>query len=372
MGTDDPKGQPMDIDDQDGFGPVRTEVSQTSSVVQSEERNTLLRRLFEVQLVLLIRGPLLESLSGEPTRDRDLVDKILGSMESNPEWFQMMLPIILREIELGALEFTDKQLDQLLYGIGQAQTQYPNKFNEEREILVVKTLSCTMNLWAFNAGKSTKKRVRSACNYLSGRVGTYKTRDAMVLFVQKVLALDPTRVLDDDEPMLDPMELIQKWCEDDDIRVRFRCAITLPRLFGNSRKTGTELMTLYTEVKDFISSEYERYITPQIMFLCANIFLQIRTDDHPILVVGEYHGCQLGCTTRALLAFVGDLLPHFHLLPAHRSRAHRRCGETWDALFNFALQRIFLPAGLLNRQQRERFSRYPTTSSRLSRPKFMR
>ena len=81
-------------------------------------------------------------------------------------------------------------------------------------------------------------------------------------FLDKYLAADPLQESwkTTSEQDLSASEILQLLAQDDDIRVRFRIAITLPRLFGTTQGDGDALFDLYSEVRDSFSSDVDKYV----------------------------------------------------------------------------------------------------------------
>src|ERR1700678_1501642 len=88
--------QSTDVDDKDGFGPIRTTPAHGSSrTVQITEDGQPVQQLLQISISFISCGPFLQSASGEPTRDKELTEIVLRCAEHQPARFGLVFPIFL-------------------------------------------------------------------------------------------------------------------------------------------------------------------------------------------------------------------------------------------------------------------------------------
>ena len=103
----------MDVDDGDGFGPIRT----TRAITQSAEARHQADNVWANQYIanscmaFLAIVPILQSSSGEPTRDKALTDMVLNCSEDK---FLLVGPIYFGKVRQKILNISLNIIDSFL------------------------------------------------------------------------------------------------------------------------------------------------------------------------------------------------------------------------------------------------------------------
>ncbi|KAF8163206.1 hypothetical protein B0H34DRAFT_744937 [Crassisporium funariophilum] len=272
--------QASDADDKDEFGPIRITTADNSPVLArraEKDRSTL--PLLGICVTFLTCGPYLQSASGEPTRDKELTELILGCAESQPAQFSLVCPIVFGEIRQGTLNLSSAQLASFLDGFAGLLTQYAFARSEALHRLVVDFLDSTLSIWLTpnaQADDNISSKVRSLRDWLSiaikaKKFRTWTVRDALALFLDRYLSMDPAGVCwgsageDDDEDTIQkrleslPTDLLPMMAADDDIRVRFRVAVLNARLFTLEHRTEQTPLQTYDLSKQWYTVDLDNY-----------------------------------------------------------------------------------------------------------------
>ncbi|KAJ2936959.1 hypothetical protein H1R20_g142, partial [Candolleomyces eurysporus] len=280
----DSTGEATEVDDHDGFGPIRTAASAATPNVLLAD-NGLLHGLFEVYIPVLSRGPYLQSSpsSRQPTRDRHLIDRITEAADKNTKWFIMVAPLLLREIEMGALECNAKQLSGLLVAVGELLTLHAYSRNQALQTMVVYLLHATLSLWAIPGtiiDQDMQGCISDILGWLSqtahsGKLKAWKTRDAFLQLLEKYVNSDPAESQWQIEHEIAPMDILLQFVQDEDIRIRFRTGVVLPHVFVTSETSRQNLDGVYDDIKDHFSQDLDQYEQMATRFLSLANFMVV-------------------------------------------------------------------------------------------------
>lgn len=250
-----PQGTDMD-DEKDGFGPIRS-VQQSPEFHQQAEDDNANRCVVEVSMTFLAVAPILQSSSGEPTRDKELIELILGCENK----FFLAASILFDKVGQRNLNLNVNNLDMFLDKFADLLPQYQYARSERLQLLVTHFLDSTLHLWIQNpvANSEVGDHIRSLCVWISGmlksnKIQSWRTRDRVACFLDRYLAQDPFQVVwsegeDGGGTELLPAIMLPGLGADEDIRVRFRAAVANSRLFTIARVVGQDPILLYDTIK---------------------------------------------------------------------------------------------------------------------------
>ncbi|KAF6761729.1 hypothetical protein DFP72DRAFT_879464 [Ephemerocybe angulata] len=268
----------VDMDVDDDFGELKTATSNTANY-EAVSRDTVLRqRIHEVNISILTRGPLLQTFPEQPTRDRALLELVAysspkrmkppnkpdKSSDANEPWFLMVAPLLFREIRAGALECNDTQLVLLLEAASGVLSPYQYDRNPESYCLVIRILHSTLPIWTRPAASEKLKELlgkilEHLCNNCNkDLMYSWKIRDTFSQFLEEYVSFDPQEATWKC-PASPPLELLKKLAKDEDIRVRYRTVVSLPRLIVLSYPNPTELVECFLTIRDSLPSSLQNY-----------------------------------------------------------------------------------------------------------------
>ncbi|KXN87389.1 Serine/threonine-protein kinase TEL1 [Leucoagaricus sp. SymC.cos] len=248
-------------DDKDGFGPVRVVANHTAQQGVSGD-DAYLMRTEEVCMRFIAAGPLLQSLSGEPTRDTDIMDAILGCGIKNANGFLHGFSLLLSEIRRRTFSLGN-HLQRYLDTLNDFFGSYEFEQSERIQQLLSQFLHSILELWLSSA--DVRDQVEDLPKWLLKRhkkeKAKYRTeRDAFIRFIDKLVFQQP-RALEwllspgsslSDEALLTSLPL-RVWNRDNDIRIRFRIAILNARLFHATQHLDIYPSVLYKGLTEFLT-----------------------------------------------------------------------------------------------------------------------
>ncbi|GLB41909.1 putative telomere-length maintenance and DNA damage repair [Lyophyllum shimeji] len=265
--------QGMDVDEQDGFGPIRT-VAEKHFMRNNEGSADVHSTHFilDICVSFLTVGPALQSASGEPTRDKDLIQLILNCAEPRPEAFLSVFPMVLQRCRQKTLNLSVKSLDSFLNELSRLLQLYQYGRSHRLQSLATQFLASTMEIWASPdvAIGETLDKVRQVSNWLSAalrkrKIRSWAVRDLLARFFDQYLVKDPTErawnVPEKQEVEAEalPSALLPIMGADDDMRVRCRVAVLNARLFALARRTGRPTDDVYVAIKRELTVHLESY-----------------------------------------------------------------------------------------------------------------
>lgn len=263
--SDRRSSQAMDVDEKDGFGKVRSAADhQSQGTAEFFEGSGYTRCIADVCIGFLANGPILQSASGEPTRDKELTELLLDCADTHPEKFLLVCPPWLDNVRRKSFSLSSSGLNRFLDEMGSLLGRYAYSRREEVQRLIILLLQSTLHIWS---GSQTLTddvacKVQKLCHWLSGlvrdsKISAWRARDSLAVFFDRYLASDPDQIswstpFDDDEEEqvadLLPSALLPLMSSDKDIRVRFRIAPLIARLFLVAHQVGYPPLALYKTV----------------------------------------------------------------------------------------------------------------------------
>lgn len=215
--------------------------------------------------------PILQSTSGEPTRDKDLTELVLNSADTA---FLLVGPVYFAKVRQRILNISLNVLDGFLDKFDQMLKQYTYSRSEKLQLLTTQFLDATLHHWKQDNVSSSEvgDRIRDLCQWLSdtlrrNQIRSWRTRDCVARFMKRYLVEDPEQVIwtmvsPDDEGRnikteASPAAILPMLGADQDIRVRFRVAFDNASLFTVARKTGRDPSQLYSEIKGWLTDDID-------------------------------------------------------------------------------------------------------------------
>jgi len=251
-----------EADDKDGFGPIRTTQRSPETRPQTEV-GTAHRCIIEACVSFLAVVPILQSTSGEPTRDKELAELVLNSNDK----FHLVASIFFNKVAHRLLNLSSNNLQQFLDKIEQLLTQYNYSRSEKMQALATQVLDSTLHLWLQDSVKSSDvgEDIRVLCRWISDilredKIRSWRLRDLVVRFLDRYLAMDPKQAawpISEDGLEVLPANLLPILGADRDIRVRFRVAVVNARLFSIARDIGCEPLVLYNTIKQRLTIDLQ-------------------------------------------------------------------------------------------------------------------
>ena len=259
----------MDVVDKDGFEPIRT----TQIITQSADGQQITdshsnQSIAATCMNLLSVVPVLQSLSGEPTRDKAINELVLSC---SPESFLIMGPAYLSNVQRRILYMNVNLLGTLLEKLGNILQDYGHSRSEKFQLLVTQFLQSTLHLWKNDVviSEEVGDHVSQLCHWLSNalqkqKIRSWRTRDIVVQFLQHYISEDPsqsiwTSEVDEEAPSTPPSDLLPILGDDRDVRIRFRIASITAQLFSTTREDPTDL---YAKIKKWLTNNIDEWVLP--------------------------------------------------------------------------------------------------------------
>ena len=260
LATDNAPG--LENDERDSFGPTRITSSSMGFTSQGIPGNdAYLARILEVCMRFLAAGPLLQSVSGEPTKDIYTINTILECGIVNANGFLIGFSLLLAEIKRRTFSLGNN-LQRYLDVLDDFFGSYEYEQSERMQQIVSKFLHSILDLWLTNV--EVRNQVDALPKWLlkSHRKGRakYKTeRDAFIRFVDKMTLQEPQALewllLSENQGLSEDVLLnylpLQMWNQDNDVRIRFRVAVLNARLFHAIQRLDVYPSKLYTGIREF-------------------------------------------------------------------------------------------------------------------------
>ncbi|TFK73765.1 hypothetical protein BDN72DRAFT_956320 [Pluteus cervinus] len=265
-------------DERDGFGEIRTS---TQDAHKQPQDSATFRSILQLCTGFLTAGPFLQ-FSGEPSRDPDLVNVIVECSDSRQEQFLIFGPIFLHQVRQRILGLSPDQLSDVIQCFESILGSYTYGRNETFFLLLVHFLEATMSMWlSDNCEEDIGVRIQAIFSHLLSTIRkkrntlSWKVKNRVAQFFTHLLVnfpeMDQKFVAESQEDDLDfsPRIAVLSMGGDDDIRVRFRVAVTNAGLLAVSDKFGMDSGDMYGEVKRYHVLELENceFIVTHILSL---------------------------------------------------------------------------------------------------------
>ena len=247
-------------------------------------------------LAVLTLGPALQSTSTDAPRHKEMVQLLINSRtnadETNIPHFLSTLLCLLHHVEfhdvsLGSTEFT--ALSDIILGI---LKKYDFSHDELALKIAVKFIHSTIHVWSKSEAANVKEKAKvlrdgMANSLAAGIVSSWQVRDSLAQFFSKWLEVDPicqssaewqalqadsTDVgdvdMDGNEAKQGPVAFVLDSLVDEEMRVRFRSATLVTKLFAGSRQGQYTGSTVYSLAK----TKLDRYNSIE---KCARILVSV-------------------------------------------------------------------------------------------------
>ncbi|KAJ7504364.1 hypothetical protein B0H11DRAFT_513652 [Mycena galericulata] len=295
------------------------------------------RCIAEISTAFLTVIPILRSVSGEPTNDKELTELVLNAIESPNETSLLIYHIFLRHVQQKTLALSKPNFDLFLNHL--AESILPDYYyarSEAGQMLAVYFLDSTLHIWITATGDRAEN-TRYICGWLSSalragketrsHIRSWKIRDALARFYDRYLMLDPSQAAwyspaEDEPAQADgvPTKVLPEMNKDDDMRVRFRAAVLNAHLFTVGRATGHDADVVYLSIFQTCSNELTNYEKMLTRLLClGNVMVvssAVRRGAYWHLLEGSLHTTEHCLHIEAILGGVSQRLgmPTFAVL----------------------------------------------------------
>lgn len=224
--------------------------------------------------------PILQSVSGEPTSDKELTELVLNCAENPTETSLLIYRIFLSHVRQKTLALSKLNFDSFMEQL--ADNLLPSYYHgrsENGQMLAINFLDSTLHIWSTATGERAEN-VRNICAWLSSalragqesrtHIRSWKIRDALARFYDRYLKLDPSQTAwynkdEDDDVRAEglPTKVLPAMNRDDDIRVRFRAAVLNSHLFAVGRSNGHDATAVYRPIFE----SYPRDLDKCVLYL---------------------------------------------------------------------------------------------------------
>ena len=246
----------MEVDEGDGFGPIRT--SQTTQTEKKLDVNPTTRHIARICIDFLSLIPVLQSAHDESTRDKELLEIIL---EADGDAFLAMIPSYSENVRCGRFNLGVNATDTLLVRIAQHMGNPPFAKREQTHLEVIRFLDSTIGVWLQPSAADALNKVQMLYKFYSDmivrkKVRSWKIRYAFSCFMNEYLNKDPwQKAWSDAEVECSlPSDLLPTLGSDEDIRVRFKLATLSAKLLSPSNLAGRDAAKVYRELKEGLST----------------------------------------------------------------------------------------------------------------------
>ena len=198
----------------------------------------------------------LQSIAGEPTRDKELSDIVLNADDKG---FILLATSYLRNVSQRTVSMKVSTLNDFLEKLAEFLVGYRHQRDPAIQLFVIHLLQTTMHIWIPETvdNGSVGGNVQQLCAFLtrlseSHKLTSWSVRDAWARFLGDYIAADPRQ---GSWPTTDnslPSAALPMMGRDEDIRVQFRVATLNPRLLCHARQLGMKADQLYTAIRDHL------------------------------------------------------------------------------------------------------------------------
>ncbi|KAK7025291.1 Serine/threonine-protein kinase Tel1 [Favolaschia claudopus] len=241
---------------------------------QDTTSTSAVRCLIEVSVCFLTNTPILRSISGESTNDKELTAIVTKCTEQDPtETSLLLIRTFVRHVQQRTLTLNLNNFGTLMRNLGETLVTYYYARNEGMQIAMLHYLQSTLHIWcSLPQEHQTRADVRKLCTHFSRtlkaagknrtELRSWKARDSYLTCFTKFLLQDPSELSGFDAekfPKFLPTNVLPKMNRDDDIRVRFRAGILNSQLFTVGRATGRKPSDVYTSIWDAYPTDLAQY-----------------------------------------------------------------------------------------------------------------
>lgn len=252
----------MEVDEADGFGPIRT--SQTTQAEKKLDANSTLRHIARICTDFLALIPILQSTNGEITRDKELLEIIL---DADGDAFLSIIPAYSDNVRRGRFNLGVNATDTLLLRFSQHMGDPSFSKREQTHLEVIRFLDATIGVWLQPSAADVLNKVHFLYKFYSDmvvrkKVRSWRIRYAFSCFMSGYLSKDPWQKTwnDTDVDCSLPSELLPQLGSDEDIRVRFKLATLIAKLLSPTNLADKDASTVYHELKRGLSTDLNQYV----------------------------------------------------------------------------------------------------------------
>ncbi|KAF5350235.1 hypothetical protein D9758_007817 [Tetrapyrgos nigripes] len=259
-------GDVMDVDDADGFAPIKTAAADKTNALDDQHS---LCTIASVSIQFLTVSPILQSTSGEATRDKELTEFLLGCAQDEPDIFLLIAPIFVDHIRNETFSLSPNNVEAFLNELGVLLGDKFYSRSENLHSLTIQFLDSTLHLWVSGAlEEDVAEQFTQLCRWFSkklhsGNLPNWIVRDKLARLFGKYVARDPHGsqwpAVKDGKERLRPVQLLAGLSSDVDIRVRFRAASLVADMFEATKKVYKSPMELYHAVRTSYTTRLEQF-----------------------------------------------------------------------------------------------------------------
>ena len=273
--------QAMDVDAEDDFGQLRTaETTAVSAGLLGASTAYMDQGSIKICMTTLAAVPIMQSISGQPMRDKDLADLVLDSDDAR---LLGMASAYFSIVKSGTLLVSNSNMVAFSKLLREFWGQYAYARDDQFHRLTLLFLHSTMKQWTDSATPDDIcQSVRDLWRLVveksllpKRKMTSWRGRDDVVRFLDANLTLDPEEAFW--APIVDrsstpqgdteartiallPASMLPTLGNDVDIRVRFRASAASARMFARASKLGQNLGALYTDVLSHLTSDEHAYV----------------------------------------------------------------------------------------------------------------
>lgn len=238
---------------------VSNEAKDLARDLQGPHASAILSRVIHTCMSTLATIPVLQSSSGEPTRDLELFE-LIKDLEG--EAFFSLAGAYFSFVRQHMLHLNASNLTSLLEKIGSLAREHFYSRSETLRLLAISALRSTMHVWASpsSSDDTLSSMVGALSTWLISTLDkrhmlSWRIADSTVQFLDDYLRADPSEqywARDEDNKL--PHTALHDLVADVDIRVRLRAVIASARSFGIIKNLQTTPKDWYNLVRERLST----------------------------------------------------------------------------------------------------------------------
>ncbi|KAI0091661.1 hypothetical protein BDY19DRAFT_638931 [Irpex rosettiformis] len=253
----------------DGFAGLR-DSREGTPFIRSALGSSVVRNIMDTCFSVVSTFPALQSSSGEPTRDRELMqwfEDVVCSEDSHTAFFAV-LPSLILQVADRTLHLSPSSLKSIFEWLGALIRTYNYRRDDGVKTLTASLLQSTMHIWlnpkgghieASDLAPHLMKWLIDNCLRHADQDPTtlsWYSRDSIILLLSEYIDQDPTQlaymeIIEDEEQL--PHTVLTRFGTDGDARVRARAAAVNARLLYHASALKLQPMNLYSLVRQSLS-----------------------------------------------------------------------------------------------------------------------
>ncbi len=248
----------MDIDDLDFGGVEHTNKSQLLGYAGKTPGIRFAKRLVDTWVSCLAVCPVLQSPSGEATRDRELQNLV---MHSSTETTLLLGPSFLRNIQRGTLHISTTALLSLFKTCIEILHKMHNVRDPRVFMFVIHLMRSLMRQWVDESARELVAPRSQILGWIlkihnsnAALLNVWSVRDCFTQFLEQIVLqaadFEPWSTGTAQADTQDPAHILATMAKDPDIRVRIRAAVSNARILRVADDLGIAEKTLYDNFRD--------------------------------------------------------------------------------------------------------------------------